>query len=115
MVRYVRDPDKSRRILDMDLFSGVVSLFIGHRRKMLRACIKQAPPELGGRDLWLKIFDQHAIDPDPPAGGAFSRAIRRFGRLLLPLRAGGVTQRAAAGDPPCQLLACRGEGPWRHF
>ena len=63
IVRYVRDPDKSRRILDMDVFGGVVGLFIGHRRKMLRACIKQAPPELGGRDLWPKILEQNSIDP----------------------------------------------------
>ena len=63
VIRYVRDPAKSRRILDMDVLDGVVGLFIGHRRKMLRACIKQAPPELGGRDLWLKLFEQHAIDP----------------------------------------------------
>jgi 16S rRNA (adenine1518-N6/adenine1519-N6)-dimethyltransferase len=63
MVRYARDPAKSRRILDMDVFDGVVGLFIGHRRKMLRACIKQAPPELGGRDLWPKILEQGSIDP----------------------------------------------------
>jgi 16S rRNA (adenine1518-N6/adenine1519-N6)-dimethyltransferase len=84
MVRYVRDRDKSRRILDMDLFGAVIALFIGHRRKMLRACIKEVPPELGGRacrglpardsragrprhesgrDLWLEIFEQHSIDP----------------------------------------------------
>jgi len=63
MVRYVRDEGKSRRIRDMDLFGSVVSLFLGHRRKMLRACLKQAPPELGGRDLWQKIFAQHEIDP----------------------------------------------------
>ena len=63
IVRYVRDPDKSRRILDMDVFGGVVSLFIGHRRKMLRACVKQAPPELGDRDLWPKILEQESIDP----------------------------------------------------
>jgi len=63
MVRYVRDPDKSRRILDMDFFGAVIGLFIGHRRKMLRACIKEAPPELGGRDLWLEIFARHSIDP----------------------------------------------------
>jgi 16S rRNA (adenine1518-N6/adenine1519-N6)-dimethyltransferase len=63
IVRYVRDADKSRRILDMDIFGGVVSLFIGHRRKMLRACVKQAPPELGGRDLWPKILEQGSIDP----------------------------------------------------
>ena len=63
MVHYVRDPDKSRRILDMDLFGAVIGLFIGHRRKMLRACVKEAPPELGGRDLWLRVLEQHAIDP----------------------------------------------------
>ena len=63
MVRYVRDGDKSRRILDMDLFGAVIGLFIGHRRKMLRACIKETPPGLGGRDLWLRIFEQHSIDP----------------------------------------------------
>ena len=63
MIRYVRDRDKTRRILDMDLFGAVISLFIGHRRKMLRACIKEALPELGDRDLWLEIFEQHSIDP----------------------------------------------------
>ncbi len=92
VVRYRRDPAKSRRIEDMDLFSGVVALFIGHRRKMLRACVQQAPPELGGRacrghpfgnlragsardskagrlrheedrDLWPQIFELNAIDP----------------------------------------------------
>jgi 16S rRNA (adenine1518-N6/adenine1519-N6)-dimethyltransferase len=62
MVRYLRDRDKSRRILDMDLFGAVIGLFIGHRRKMLRACIKEATPELGGRDLWPKIFELHGID-----------------------------------------------------
>jgi 16S rRNA (adenine1518-N6/adenine1519-N6)-dimethyltransferase len=63
LVRYVRDEHKSRRIRDMDLFSRVVALFLGHRRKMLRACLKQAPPDLGGRDLWLEIFARHALDP----------------------------------------------------
>ncbi len=63
LVRYIRDRDKSARILDMDLFGAVIGLFIGHRRKMLRACIKEAPSELGGRDVWLKIFEQHSIDP----------------------------------------------------
>jgi 16S rRNA (adenine1518-N6/adenine1519-N6)-dimethyltransferase len=63
MVRYVRDRDKSRRILDMDLFGAVISLFIGHRRKMLRACIKETPPKLGSRDLWLRVLEQHSIDP----------------------------------------------------
>jgi 16S rRNA (adenine1518-N6/adenine1519-N6)-dimethyltransferase len=63
MVRYARDEARSRRIRDMDLFGRVIGLFIGHRRKMLRACIKQAPSELGGRDLWLEILQRHDIDP----------------------------------------------------
>ncbi len=63
LVRYIRDECKSRRILDMDLFREVVGLFMGHRRKMLRACARQAPPEFGGRDLWLEIFAQHGLDP----------------------------------------------------
>jgi len=63
MVGYVRDRDRSHRILDMDLFGAVISLFIGHRRKMLRACIKETPPKLGRRDLWLRILEQHSIDP----------------------------------------------------
>lgn len=63
IVRYLRNADKSDRILDMNVFGGVVSLFIGHRRKMLRACVKQAPPELGGLDLWPKILEQNSIDP----------------------------------------------------
>jgi 16S rRNA (adenine1518-N6/adenine1519-N6)-dimethyltransferase len=63
MVRYIRDEQKGRRIRDMHLFGQVVGLFMGHRRKMLRACAKQATPELGGRDLWLEIFARHSIDP----------------------------------------------------
>ncbi|MCU0913737.1 MAG: 16S rRNA (adenine(1518)-N(6)/adenine(1519)-N(6))-dimethyltransferase RsmA [Planctomycetes bacterium] len=63
MARHVRDPARSGRILDTDLFGRVVALFLGHRRKMLRACVKEMPPVLGGRDLWLTLFEQHAIDP----------------------------------------------------
>jgi 16S rRNA (adenine1518-N6/adenine1519-N6)-dimethyltransferase len=62
VVHYRRDAVRSSRIEDMDLFNRVVALFIGHRRKMLRACIKQAPPELGGRDFWPTIFERNAID-----------------------------------------------------
>ena len=63
LVRYVRDERKSGRIPDMELFGRVVALFLGHRRKMLRACLKQAPPDLGGRGQWLEIFARTALDP----------------------------------------------------
>jgi 16S rRNA (adenine1518-N6/adenine1519-N6)-dimethyltransferase len=63
VVRYTRDPAKIQTIADMGLLGAVVSLFIGHRRKMLRACAKAAPPELADRDLWPAIFDRCSIDP----------------------------------------------------
>lgn len=63
IVRYVRDLAKSRNIAEMGLFGAVVNLFIGHRRKMLRACAKGAPPELGGRDVWPEIFERCGVDP----------------------------------------------------
>jgi len=63
IVCYLRDWDKSHGIFDMELFGAVIGLFIGHRRKMLRACIKEVPPGLGSRDLWLRIFERHGVDP----------------------------------------------------
>jgi 16S rRNA (adenine1518-N6/adenine1519-N6)-dimethyltransferase len=63
IVRHVRDLAKSRTIAEMGLFGAVVNLFIGHRRKMLRACAKGAPPELGGRDVWPEIFECCGVDP----------------------------------------------------
>ena len=63
IVRYRRSEQKSRQIVDMDLLSAVINLFIGHRRKMLRACAKQASPQLGGKEIWPAIFEQLGIDP----------------------------------------------------
>jgi 16S rRNA (adenine1518-N6/adenine1519-N6)-dimethyltransferase len=63
IVRYVRDLAKSRNIAEMGLFGAVVNLFLGHRRKMLRACAKGASPELGGRDIWPEVFERCGVDP----------------------------------------------------
>jgi 16S rRNA (adenine1518-N6/adenine1519-N6)-dimethyltransferase len=63
MVRFLRDEHKSHRIDDMAILSDVVTLFMGHRRKMLRACLKSVPSHLGDWDLWVRILEQHAIDP----------------------------------------------------
>ncbi len=63
IVRVVRDPDKIRRIKSMESLRDVVSLFMGHRRKMLRACIKHAPEGLGDADRWAKVFEACGIDP----------------------------------------------------
>ena len=63
VVRFVRDEAKCRRIEQMACFSGVVGLFMGHRRKMLRACAKHAGGSLGDRDLWMGVFEACRIDP----------------------------------------------------
>jgi len=63
IVRFVRDEAKCRRIGHMARFNEVVGLFMGHRRKMLRACVKYAPEALGGRDQWMRRFECCRIDP----------------------------------------------------
>jgi len=63
LVGFTRDEAKCRRIGDMDLLSEVVSFFIGHRRKMLRACVKLIPPERGDRRGWMEVFERCGIDP----------------------------------------------------
>jgi len=63
IVQFVRDEERVGEIDDMAVLGEVVSLFIGHRRKMLRACAKHAPQSLGRRDRWMERFDQCRIDP----------------------------------------------------
>jgi len=64
IVRFVRDKEKVRRIKDMKLFSEVVGLFMGHRRKTIMACSKlatrrgdpalpKASPAARARPSWL--------------------------------------------------------------
>lgn len=63
LVRFVRDPGKRTEIADIGLLSQVVSLFMGHRRKMLRACAKYAGPDLGGPESLLALLAQCGLDP----------------------------------------------------
>jgi len=63
MIRFVRDERKSRRIANMAVLSDVVGLLMGHRRKMLRACLKSVPAHLGDWDLWMRILEQQGVDP----------------------------------------------------
>jgi len=87
IVRYVRNREKSLQILDMGIFGAVVGLFIGHRRKMLRACAKKAPPNLGGRDTWRKIFEQLGIDPTARPEGISPEQYVRMANLCRQLSA----------------------------
>jgi 16S rRNA (adenine1518-N6/adenine1519-N6)-dimethyltransferase len=63
MVRFVRQNEKVSRIQDMKLFSRTVSLFMGHRRKMLKACARLAYPKTGHVANWPAIFERCSIDP----------------------------------------------------
>jgi len=63
MVSFVRKEEKVSRIKSMEVFGEVVNLFMGHRRKMLKACSKFAGGELAKIDNWIEVFEQSSIDP----------------------------------------------------
>ena len=63
MVSFIRDNEKVRRIKNISLFSEVVRLFMQHRRKMLKACCKFAPPNLAKITNWPEIFTICSVDP----------------------------------------------------
>jgi 16S rRNA A1518/A1519 N6-dimethyltransferase RsmA/KsgA/DIM1 with predicted DNA glycosylase/AP lyase activity len=62
MVAFVRDEAKAGRSQDMGLFSEIVRLFMGHRRKTLSACTKSAHGRLAVIDNWPEIFAKCSID-----------------------------------------------------
>ncbi|OHB78490.1 MAG: ribosomal RNA small subunit methyltransferase A [Planctomycetes bacterium RBG_16_55_9] len=63
MVRFARKPARAAQVTDMERFSEMVHLFMGHRRKTLLACSKLARGELGKIADWPEIFEQCRIDP----------------------------------------------------
>jgi 16S rRNA (adenine1518-N6/adenine1519-N6)-dimethyltransferase len=62
MVTFKRDPKKAAQIHDMATFQEVISLFMGHRRKMLKACVKFAANGLEKVRHWQDIFDEACVD-----------------------------------------------------
>jgi len=63
MVSFVRSKDKIGLIRNVELLSDIVNLFMGHRRKMLKACTKLARGKLASITNWPEIFQQCSIDP----------------------------------------------------
>jgi len=61
MVGFVRQKEKVDKIKDMSLFSETVKLFMGHRRKMLKSCIKSAGGRLAEIN-WVEVFKKCSID-----------------------------------------------------
>jgi 16S rRNA (adenine1518-N6/adenine1519-N6)-dimethyltransferase len=63
MVSFVRSGKKVRHVASVELFAEVVSLFMGHRRKMLKSCTKSAAGSLAEIGNWQDIFNCLSIDP----------------------------------------------------
>ncbi len=63
MVTFRRDKKKVRQIHDMQTFRNVINLFMGHRRKMLKACAKFAAGNLQKVRHWPDVFDEAVVDP----------------------------------------------------
>lgn len=63
MVCYQRDKKKAAQIHDMQTFRDVINLFMGHRRKMLKAASKTATGTLSKVSHWGDIFDESFVDP----------------------------------------------------
>jgi 16S rRNA (adenine1518-N6/adenine1519-N6)-dimethyltransferase len=62
IVSFIRQKEKVERIYDMKILSQVVALFIGHRRKMLRACAKLAERRLAEIHNWPQIFEKACVE-----------------------------------------------------
>lgn len=63
IVSYQRNPKKVTEIHDMQTFRQVIALFMSHRRKMLKACVKFTQDELENVRLWNDIFEEAFVDP----------------------------------------------------
>ena len=63
MVSFTRDPQKVSQIHDMEIFHQVIALFMSHRRKMLKACVKFAEGDLAHVHRWTEIFTEAFVDP----------------------------------------------------
>lgn len=63
MVEFIRDQEKLKRIKNLKIFRDVINLFMGHRRKMLKACTKFAIGDLEGISSWDEVFERSKVDP----------------------------------------------------
>ena len=63
MVGYHRLAKKVDQIKDMALLREVIALFMGHRRKMLKACVRFAEGDLAQIHHWSDVFDRAFVEP----------------------------------------------------
>ena len=63
MIRFDRDKEKIARMYSIDIFKEVVNLFMAHRRKMMKACVKFADGSLAKIHNWPDIFEHAFVEP----------------------------------------------------
>jgi len=61
-VKYVRSREKCSRIMDLELFTKVVHVFLNHRRKTIHACSKLDEAKSIGSNKWEEVFSFCSID-----------------------------------------------------
>ena len=62
MVSFARERKKIRQIHSIDCLKAVVSLLMGHRRKMLKSCVRFAEEELAKIRNWDDIFSRAFVE-----------------------------------------------------
>lgn len=61
-VKYIRKKDKCSRIIDLELFTKVVHVFLNYRRKTIHACSKLDEAKSIGSNKWEDVFSFCSID-----------------------------------------------------
>lgn len=63
IVSFTRDRGKIEKIKDLTILRECIDLFMQHRRKQLKACLRLAKGSLGEINNWDEIFEKSSIDP----------------------------------------------------
>jgi 16S rRNA (adenine1518-N6/adenine1519-N6)-dimethyltransferase len=63
MISFVRSSQKAEQVRNGETLASVVSFFMQHRRKMVKAIVKYAAGSLAGIDDWQELFEQSGIEP----------------------------------------------------
>jgi 16S rRNA (adenine1518-N6/adenine1519-N6)-dimethyltransferase len=63
MISFVRSSQKAEQVENSETLASVVSLFMQHRRKMVKAIVKYAAGSLAEIDDWQELFEKSGIEP----------------------------------------------------
>ncbi len=64
IVKYTRDQAKTDKILNLPLLADTLNLFLGQRRKMIKASAKNAQGKLKSIKDWPGLFEKCHMDPN---------------------------------------------------